>query len=246
MESCVPPGFRFHPTDEELVGYYLRKKVASQKIDLDVIREVDLYRIEPWDLKETCREEGWVVCRAFKKRTTTPTKTARSWLDKGSYFNDEPSSTSSTINPRECISTRPTQQEYLPSQLMCKQEVVTDRASAADDLSFFNDPDDYFLHMPHLEGPSMPLIKSKAARSNVDSHCRNTATDWRALDKFVASQLSQEEKLYEIDVEPTMSSYQDRVAASFLLLEDEGDDEDGKLSAFLSSSTTVNAMLEFA
>lgn len=50
-ESCVPPGFRFHPTDEELVGYYLKKKVASQKIDLDVIREVDLYRIEPWDIQ---------------------------------------------------------------------------------------------------------------------------------------------------------------------------------------------------
>lgn len=50
-ECCVPPGFRFHPTDEELVGYYLRKKVAAQKIDLDVIREVDLYRIEPWDLQ---------------------------------------------------------------------------------------------------------------------------------------------------------------------------------------------------
>lgn len=50
-ESCVPPGFRFHPTDEELVGYYLRKKIASQKIDLDVIRDIDLYRIEPWDLQ---------------------------------------------------------------------------------------------------------------------------------------------------------------------------------------------------
>lgn len=49
--SCVPPGFRFHPTDEELVGYYLRKKVASQRIDLDVIRDVDLYRIEPGDLQ---------------------------------------------------------------------------------------------------------------------------------------------------------------------------------------------------
>lgn len=53
MESCVPPGFRFHPTDEELVGYYLRKKVAAQKIDLDVIRDIDLYRIEPWDLQGT-------------------------------------------------------------------------------------------------------------------------------------------------------------------------------------------------
>lgn len=51
--SCVPPGFRFHPTDEELVGYYLRKKIAAQKIDLDVIRDIDLYRIEPWDLQGT-------------------------------------------------------------------------------------------------------------------------------------------------------------------------------------------------
>ena len=51
MESCVPPGFRFHPTDEELVGHYLRKKVASRRIDLNVIKDVDLYKIEPWDLQ---------------------------------------------------------------------------------------------------------------------------------------------------------------------------------------------------
>lgn len=52
--SHVPPGFRFHPTDEELVDYYLRKKVASKKIDLDIIRDVDLYKIEPWDLQGIC------------------------------------------------------------------------------------------------------------------------------------------------------------------------------------------------
>ena len=51
--SQVPPGFRFHPTDEELVDYYLRKKVASRRIDLDVIKEIDLYKIEPWDLQGT-------------------------------------------------------------------------------------------------------------------------------------------------------------------------------------------------
>jgi hypothetical protein len=49
--ACVPPGFRFHPTEEELVGYYLARKVACQKIHLDIVREVDLYRIEPWDLQ---------------------------------------------------------------------------------------------------------------------------------------------------------------------------------------------------
>lgn len=47
----VPPGFRFHPTDEELLHYYLRKKVAFEAIDLDVIRVIDLNKLEPWDLK---------------------------------------------------------------------------------------------------------------------------------------------------------------------------------------------------
>ncbi|CAK9179687.1 unnamed protein product [Ilex paraguariensis] len=50
-QLSVPPGFRFHPTDEELLYYYLRKKVSYETIDLDVIRDVDLNKLEPWDLK---------------------------------------------------------------------------------------------------------------------------------------------------------------------------------------------------
>ncbi|PON95145.1 NAC domain containing protein [Trema orientale] len=51
----VPPGFRFHPTDEELLHYYLKKKLSFQKFDMEVIREVDLNKMEPWDLQERCR-----------------------------------------------------------------------------------------------------------------------------------------------------------------------------------------------
>eukprot|EP00268_Persea_americana_P012368 TRINITY_DN15205_c1_g2_i4.p1 TRINITY_DN15205_c1_g2~~TRINITY_DN15205_c1_g2_i4.p1 ORF type:complete len:153 (-),score=21.78 TRINITY_DN15205_c1_g2_i4:197-655(-) len=85
MESCVPPGFRFHPTDEELVGYYLRKKVASQKIDLDVIRDIDLYRIEPWDLQEQCRigyeeQSEWYFFSHKDKKYPTGTRTNRATM----------------------------------------------------------------------------------------------------------------------------------------------------------------------
>ncbi|KAL2231773.1 protein BEARSKIN1 [Sesamum indicum] len=51
----VPPGFRFHPTDEELLHFYLKKKVSFQKFDMEVIREVDLNKIEPWELQERCK-----------------------------------------------------------------------------------------------------------------------------------------------------------------------------------------------
>ncbi|XP_010538892.1 PREDICTED: protein BEARSKIN2-like [Tarenaya hassleriana] len=51
----VPPGFRFHPTEEELLHYYLKKKLSYQKFEMEVIREVDLNKIEPWELQERCR-----------------------------------------------------------------------------------------------------------------------------------------------------------------------------------------------
>ncbi|XP_037437222.1 uncharacterized protein LOC119304159 [Triticum dicoccoides] len=48
----LPPGFRFHPTDEELIIYYLKSKINGRQIELEIIPEVDLYKCEPWDLPE--------------------------------------------------------------------------------------------------------------------------------------------------------------------------------------------------
>ena len=46
----LPPGFRFHPTDEELVVHYLKRKVASAPLPVTIIAEVDLYKFDPWEL----------------------------------------------------------------------------------------------------------------------------------------------------------------------------------------------------
>ncbi|KAL9817933.1 putative transcription factor NAM family [Arabidopsis thaliana] len=48
--SCLPPGFRFHPTDEELIGYYLSRKIEGLEIELEVIPVIDLYKFDPWEL----------------------------------------------------------------------------------------------------------------------------------------------------------------------------------------------------
>lgn len=50
--SVFPPGFRFHPTDEELVLYYLKRKICRRRILLDAIAEVDVYKWEPEDLPD--------------------------------------------------------------------------------------------------------------------------------------------------------------------------------------------------
>ena len=44
------PGFRFHPTDEELVGFYLRRKVDKKAIGTELIKSIDIYKHNPWDL----------------------------------------------------------------------------------------------------------------------------------------------------------------------------------------------------
>ncbi|PWA51336.1 NAC domain-containing protein [Artemisia annua] len=57
----LPPGFRFHPTDEELVVHYLKKKAASIPLPVSIIAEVDLYKFDPWELpaKATFGEQEW-------------------------------------------------------------------------------------------------------------------------------------------------------------------------------------------
>ncbi|RAL47482.1 hypothetical protein DM860_011220 [Cuscuta australis] len=52
-ECTVLPGFRFHPTDEELVGFYLTRKVENKPISIEIIKQVDIYKYDPWDLPRT-------------------------------------------------------------------------------------------------------------------------------------------------------------------------------------------------
>lgn len=49
----LPPGFRFHPTDEELITYYLTHKISEVNFGARAIAEVDLTKCEPWDLPGT-------------------------------------------------------------------------------------------------------------------------------------------------------------------------------------------------
>ncbi|XP_073126375.1 NAC domain-containing protein 22-like [Henckelia pumila] len=50
QHDMVMPGFRFHPTEEELVEFYLRRKVEGKRFNVELITFLDLYRYDPWEL----------------------------------------------------------------------------------------------------------------------------------------------------------------------------------------------------
>ncbi|KAG0516316.1 hypothetical protein BDA96_10G351500 [Sorghum bicolor] len=55
------PGFRFHPTEEELLEFYLKQVAYGRKLKFDIIPTVHLYRHDPWELPGLTRigEREW-------------------------------------------------------------------------------------------------------------------------------------------------------------------------------------------
>ncbi|XP_071731572.1 NAC domain-containing protein 79-like [Rutidosis leptorrhynchoides] len=75
----LPPGFRFHPTDEELITHYLSKKVVDDSFVSREIGEVDMNKIEPWDLPRMAKigEKEWYFFCLRDKKYPTGLKTNR-------------------------------------------------------------------------------------------------------------------------------------------------------------------------
>ncbi|KAI3730970.1 hypothetical protein L1987_62152 [Smallanthus sonchifolius] len=61
--TSLAPGFRFHPTDEELVMYYLRRKACGKPFRFQAVTEIDVYKSEPWELADfsslKTRDQEW-------------------------------------------------------------------------------------------------------------------------------------------------------------------------------------------
>lgn len=155
------------------------------------------------------QEEGWVVCRVFKKRMTAVRKMGE--YDSPCWYDDQVGFMPELDSPRQVL------QQYASAyrhQRPCKQEL---------ELQYNNMPhhDALFLQLPQLESPNSvaPYVyeRNNSAGSNFQTstlteeehmqqvhhqslsasvhvspneQAQDQVTDWRLLDKFVASQLS--------------------------------------------------------
>ncbi|XP_062009885.1 NAC domain-containing protein 92-like [Rosa rugosa] len=75
----LPPGFRFHPTDEELISHYLSPKVLDSGFTARAIGEVDLNKCEPWDLPWRAKmgEKEWYFFCVRDRKYPTGLRTNR-------------------------------------------------------------------------------------------------------------------------------------------------------------------------
>ncbi|TVU03153.1 hypothetical protein EJB05_51311, partial [Eragrostis curvula] len=69
----LPPGFRFHPSDEEIITCYLTHKVRDYNFTAIAIGEVDINKSEPWELPSKAKmgeKEWYFYCLKDRKYPT--------------------------------------------------------------------------------------------------------------------------------------------------------------------------------
>ncbi|XP_057958701.1 NAC domain-containing protein 92 [Malania oleifera] len=78
-ENKLPPGFRFHPTDEELISFYLVNKISDANFACRAVADVDLNKSEPWDLpgKAKMGEKEWYFFSLRDRKYPTGVRTNR-------------------------------------------------------------------------------------------------------------------------------------------------------------------------
>ncbi|KAI3466348.1 hypothetical protein Pfo_023011 [Paulownia fortunei] len=82
VEARLPPGFRFHPRDEELICDYLMKWVTGCAHHTPFLIEVDLNKCEPWDIPESACVGGkdWYFYSLRDRKYATGIRTNRATI----------------------------------------------------------------------------------------------------------------------------------------------------------------------
>ncbi|KAJ8447154.1 hypothetical protein Cgig2_022883 [Carnegiea gigantea] len=80
------PGFRFHPTDIELLNFFLKRKITAKPIPKNTVTELDVYQYPPWDLPIKSALKSDDPCWYFFCRNHTEYRNGSSMVNPATGF----------------------------------------------------------------------------------------------------------------------------------------------------------------
>ncbi|KAL0390526.1 UNVERIFIED_CONTAM: NAC domain-containing protein JA2L [Sesamum calycinum] len=75
--NCLPVGYRFLPTDTELIVHYLKRKVNNQPLPYNTIHTVNVYECRPEDLCDMLGGKEWYLFCPRKRKSSSGTRADR-------------------------------------------------------------------------------------------------------------------------------------------------------------------------
>ncbi|KAF5479273.1 hypothetical protein F2P56_000108 [Juglans regia] len=104
----LPIGYRFRPTDEELVVHYLKRKIFSIPLPASVIPEFDVFQTDPWGLPGDLKEKRYFFGTKKRSGTVHESKCKRAagsgyWKPIGKYKQILDSKSNQTLGIRRTL-----------------------------------------------------------------------------------------------------------------------------------------------
>ncbi|KAI4304994.1 hypothetical protein L6164_028386 [Bauhinia variegata] len=178
-----PPGYRFCPTDEELIRCYLTKKIKNEKLPPSIIVEENIYRFHPenlagkapkgdktnWIMHEyrmnqpprtrvnsnDMRLDDWVLCKIHKKNENTKGKKDVEAKDQRTEdrANNENNETVAEFNPNILAASQTKGEEAINGYLHQSSQMAPPLILPPIQASAL-------IYRPHPQLPRYPLFTS--------------------------------------------------------------------------------------
>ncbi|KAK8475003.1 hypothetical protein V6N12_037153 [Hibiscus sabdariffa] len=167
MDAMTPelqlPGFRFHPTEDELLDFYLRNIIYGKKLSYDVIGFLNIYHHDPWDLPGLSRigEREWYFFVPIDRKHGNggrPNRTTKNGFWKATGSDRK---IMSLLDPKRIIGLKKTLVFYQGRALRgCKTDWIMNEYRLPDAFPF---PNDIVLCKIYRKATSLKVLEQRAA-----------------------------------------------------------------------------------
>ncbi|TVU46857.1 hypothetical protein EJB05_06429 [Eragrostis curvula] len=173
----LPPGFRFHPSDEEIITFYLTQKVLDDNFTAIAIGETDINKSEPWELpyKAKMGETEWYFYHLKRRKYPTGLRAIRA--TEAGYWK-------ATGKDREIHHDA----SSVPVLLGMKKTLVFYKGRAPDGVKT-----DWVMHEYRLDDKGRVPCPAAGSNSHTKKPCSSSKEEWVVCRVFQKSSCARKE-----------------------------------------------------